>query len=114
MKFQPSNAIGKLGGRPKGSKNRLQSDFLYALAEDFAQHGADAIKITRIEQPATYVKIIASLMPRELLMGTAVSDLDDDELDRMIEMLRERALAARQEEALELKPEPAKVLLNGY
>ena len=36
----------------------------------------------------------------------AVTELDDDELDRMIEMLRERALAARQEQALELKPEP--------
>ena len=42
----------------------------------------------------------------------AVTELDDDELDRMIEMLRERALAARQEQALELKPEP-KALPNG-
>jgi hypothetical protein len=41
----------------------------------------------------------------------AVTELDDDELDCMIEMLRERALAARQGQALELKPEP-KALLN--
>jgi hypothetical protein len=41
-----------------------------------------------------------------------VTELDDEELDHMIETLRERALAVRQEQALELKPEP-KALLNG-
>jgi hypothetical protein len=41
-----------------------------------------------------------------------VTELDDEELDRMIEMLRERALSARQEQALELKPEP-EALPNG-
>ena len=42
----------------------------------------------------------------------AVTELDDEELDRMIEALRERALSARQEQTLELKPEP-KALPNG-
>jgi hypothetical protein len=116
-KFQPGNTIGKLGGRPRGSKNRLQSDFLYVLAEDFAQHGADVIKIARIEEPVQYLKIVAGLMPKTLLMGTAVTDLADDELDSLIEALRERVLAARQDEALELKPlklEQPKALLNGH
>jgi hypothetical protein len=42
----------------------------------------------------------------------AVTELDDQELDRMIEMLRARAIAARQEQTLELKAQP-KALLNG-
>jgi hypothetical protein len=42
----------------------------------------------------------------------AVSELGDDELDHMITMLRERALAARQEQALEISP-PQPKLLNG-
>lgn len=112
-KFEHGNPYGKLGGRPRGAKNRLQSDFLNALAADFAEHGASVIKIARIEEPVQYLKIVANLMPKELLMGTAVTDLADDELDHMIEMLRERVLEARREEALELKPEP-KALLNGY
>jgi hypothetical protein len=42
----------------------------------------------------------------------SVSELADDELDQMITMLRERALAVRQEQALELKA-PEQKLLNG-
>jgi hypothetical protein len=42
----------------------------------------------------------------------AVTELDDEELDRMIEALRERAIAARQEQALELRPEKPKALLR--
>jgi hypothetical protein len=76
-------------GRPKGVRNRLQRSFLYALAEDFERHGADAIRICRIEEPSRYVQIVASLMPKELeLAHTAVSDLDDEELDQMIRKLR--------------------------
>jgi hypothetical protein len=41
-----------------------------------------------------------------------VSELDDEELDFMIEALRERALAVRQEQSLELKAQP-KALPNG-
>ena len=50
---------------PKGSRsprNFLQAKFLTALAEDFERDGAAAIKICRIEEPAQYVKIVASLM----------------------------------------------------
>ena len=50
------------------------------------------------------------MLPKEFLFESAVTELGEDELDRMIEMLRERALEARREQTLELKP---KVLLNG-
>jgi Family of unknown function (DUF5681) len=58
---------GNPAGRPAGAKNRLQGDFLHALAEDFREHGREAIRIMRIERPAEYVKVVASLMPNELL-----------------------------------------------
>ena len=54
-----------------------------------------------------------SVLPKEFVFENAVTELDDDELDRMIEMLRERALATRQEQALELIPEPKALLRNG-
>jgi hypothetical protein len=89
-KFLP----GQSPGRPKGARNRLQSSFLYALAEDFEKHGADAIKICRIEEPARYVQIVASLMPRELEIEhqTATSDLDDPQLDSLITQIRQQLL----------------------
>jgi Family of unknown function (DUF5681) len=66
QKWTPGQSGNELG-RPKGAKNRLQSDFLHTLAEDFREHGLEAIRIMRIERPAEYVKVVASLMPNELL-----------------------------------------------
>jgi hypothetical protein len=39
---------------------------LEAIADDFAEHGAEAVKICRVERPNEYLKIVASLLPREL------------------------------------------------
>src|SRR5262245_25048475 len=80
---------GHSPGRPRGSRNRLQSSFLYALAEDFEKHGADAIRICRIEEPSRYVQIIASLMPRELeIEHGVIDDATDQELAVMLERIR--------------------------
>jgi hypothetical protein len=68
------------GGKPVGSRNRLQGDFLRDLAEDFAQHGKAAITKTRTQQPAQYLKIVASLMPKELEIKRPLEDLSDDDL----------------------------------
>jgi hypothetical protein len=46
-----------------------------------------------------FVKVVASLMPRELLVGSMAADLGDDELDTMITRLREQ-LAKPQEQPL--------------
>jgi hypothetical protein len=59
-KFQPGQ-----GGRPRGARNRLARKFLDDLLEDWEEHGAGAIKIMRIEDPAKYVTIVAQVLPRE-------------------------------------------------
>jgi hypothetical protein len=111
--FEPGNTYGRngLAGRPKGSRNKLCRAVLEDLMADWAEGGAAAIKIMRMEEPGAYVRAMVSILPKELILESGMENLDDDELDHMIEMLRERALAARQEQALELKPEPK--LLNG-
>ena len=79
----------KTGGRAKGAKNRLSRAFLTALAEDFEQHGVEALKIARIEKPVEYIKVIAGLMPKEFeIMDSRLSDLSDEELDDFIAKLR--------------------------
>ena len=49
----------KTGGRARGAKNRLSHAFLTALAEDFEQHGVEALKIARFEKPVEYIRIVA-------------------------------------------------------
>ena len=115
--FKPGHNIK--GGRPKGSRNKLAQ----RVFDDIFRHwnepaggdlckGQAALELLYREKPGEYLKLTASVLPKEFVFENAVTELDDDELDRMIEMLRERALSARQEQTLELKPVP-KALLNG-
>jgi hypothetical protein len=107
-----NNASGGKGGRPLGSRTKLCKRLLEDLFADWQEGGVAALKMMRMEKPAEYVRVMVSVLPKELLFETgSLADLDDDELDHMIEMLRERALAARQEQALENIPEQK--LLNG-
>lgn len=76
------------GGRPKGSRNRLGEAFIQALQDDFRQHGEDAIRRTREEKPADYVKVLASLLPKEVEIKRPLEDLTDDELVNAIELIR--------------------------
>jgi hypothetical protein len=89
--FQPGHT-----GRPKGSRNRLTGDFLKALAEDFAEHGIEAIRIVRIEEPAKYLTVVAGLMPKqvELEAHTTFSDMSDDEIDAALAKLQALTLDA--------------------
>ncbi len=58
-------------GRPTGSRNKLSEDFLCALAEDFAENGAEAIAATRQSKPEAYLGVIGKLMPKLMeLSGT--------------------------------------------
>jgi hypothetical protein len=115
-KFQPgNNASNGKGGRPLGSRTKLCKRLLEDLFADWQENGATALKIMRMERPAEYCRMMASILPKEMLFETgSVSELADDELDNMISMLRERALAVRQEQALELEKVPEQKLLNGH
>jgi hypothetical protein len=77
--FQPGVSPNP-GGKPVGSRNRLQGDFVRQLAEDFAQHGKKAIVRVREDRPSDYLRVIASLMPKEIDVGTKFAALNDDEI----------------------------------
>jgi len=79
---------GNATGRPKGSRNKLGEQFLADMLADWDKNGIAAIKTMREERPHEYVKVVASILPREL--NVKVSDLDelsDAELNRRINAL---------------------------
>jgi hypothetical protein len=85
-RFQPGN---RSGGRPVGARNNLQRDLLEALAADFAEHGPGVIRIARIEKPVEYLKVIASVLPKELVVEQNIlAELSDDELANHIALLQ--------------------------
>jgi len=115
--FKPGHNIK--GGRPRGSRNKLAQQ----VFDDIFRHwnepaggelckGQAALELLYREKPGDYLKLTASVLPKEFVFENAVTELDDEELDRMIEALRERALSAQQEQTLELKAQP-KALPNG-
>lgn len=91
----PKGVSGNPGGRPVGTRVKLQGDFLRVLSEDFAQHGKAAIAKCREEKPDAYIRAIASLMPKELEIKRPLEELSDDELDSAVALLRERLAIAR-------------------
>lgn len=80
-------------GRPKGSKNRLGEDFITALADDFAKHGSAVIEKVRQEKPDAYLKVVASLLPKDINLNVRpLDDLSDQPLLERLRVLTEQAL----------------------
>ena len=63
-KFKKGNKFGK--GRQKGSKNKLSQKFIEVLYADFKENGQEAIDLLRDTDLATYARIIASLVPKDI------------------------------------------------
>ncbi len=72
---------GNPAGRPKGSRHKLSEDFIKAMAEDFEAHGAAAIVKMREDRPGDYIRVIASLMPKEATLTiNQFDELTDEQL----------------------------------
>lgn len=88
-RFKPGNP-----GRPKGARNKLGEAFLEAMLDDFTQHGVAAIETVRSEKPDQYLKVIASILPKEMNLNVTeqFSEMTDDELaDRARRLARDLA-----------------------
>lgn len=72
-------------GRPKGSRNKLGEAFLQDMLADWSEHGVAAIQAVREEKPDQYLKVVASVLPKELnLRVNDFDDLTDDQLARQL------------------------------
>jgi hypothetical protein len=54
------------GGRPRGSRSRLGEAFVSDLYAEWQHSGAGALKTVAQEDPVQFVKVVASVLPREL------------------------------------------------
>src|SRR5262245_21939164 len=78
-------------GRVKGSRNRLAYGFVEALQRDFEEHGEAVIRIVRVERPAEYLKVIASILPKELeISDSRLKELSDEQLDALLALVEGR------------------------
>jgi hypothetical protein len=72
-------------GRPKGSRSKLGEAFLADMYDDWKEHGPEVVKKVREEKPAEYLRVVASVLPKELHFSETILDqISDEELDRII------------------------------
>lgn len=96
-------------GRPRESRDRITRGFLLKFADSFEKYGEVVIDRVREEEPATYLKIAAALVPKEIEIKRPLEELDDGKLVAAIEALtaamRETALTPSDDNAdpLELR-----------
>jgi hypothetical protein len=98
-RFAPG-VSGNPGGSPEATRRAFNKRFLLDLAEDWQQHGREVFKRVRRESPASYLKVCAMLVPREMKLehSGGVKAMTDEQLDRSIafieEMLAQREAGA--------------------
>jgi hypothetical protein len=97
---------GQPQGRKPGSRDRISVAFLTAVADDFEKYGIKTLEKVRRTDASTYIKVVASLMPKEIEIKQPLDGMKDDELLIAIETLT-KALRGQLPEA---KEEPAKTL----
>ena len=83
-RFKPGQS-GNPKGRPKGARSRVSESLLEELAQHFETKGKDAIDVVFKERPHDYLKIIASLVPKQMEIDDLrpklkAEDLTDDQL----------------------------------
>lgn len=63
-------------GRPKGSRSKFAEVFLKDFLADWELNGAEVIARCREEDPATFLRVAASILPKELNIKEGESALE--------------------------------------
>lgn len=90
---------GNPKGRPVGSRNKLGEAFIEDMLADWEANGPAAIVKVRTEKPDAYLKVVASILPRDLNVNINQTDHMTDE--QLIERIRSLDAAIRPFLALE-------------
>lgn len=79
-----------IGGRPKGSRNKLTEQFFTDLYDRWKERGIAAIDQMIDEKPGDFVKVVATQMPKQLEMNAnPLGDLTEDELTELLAVARQ-------------------------
>jgi len=84
-RFAPGYS-GNPGGSPEATRRAFNKRFLLDLAEDWQQHGREVFKRVRRESPASYLKVCALLVPREMKLehSGGVKAMTDEHIEGAI------------------------------
>ena len=76
-------------GRQKGSKVKLAEIFLKDLLKAWSEKGKEAIDAMIVKSPGDFVKVVASLVPKDFVIDQLqFDDMDDEDLSEFLVELR--------------------------
>lgn len=84
---------GNPAGRPKGSRNKLGEAFLEDMLTDWEANGPAAIREVRVTKPDAYLKVVASILPRDLNVN--INQMDHLTDEQLVERIRSLDAAIR-------------------
>ncbi|WP_258602385.1 hypothetical protein [Mesorhizobium sp. AR10] len=87
--IEDRKSAAKTPGKFRRAKKTLGDDFLAAVRADFQAHGAGVIAAMRADKPDQYLKIVLSVLPKDLPRDWRVDinhldALSDDEIRQRI------------------------------
>lgn len=77
-------------GRPKGSRNKFAEEFLKDFLRDWELNGKKAIRQMRKLDPVAYVKVGASILPKDF----NISHATENDLEKYLEQFDDEQLEA--------------------
>ncbi|WP_246807067.1 DUF5681 domain-containing protein [Ensifer sp. ENS05] len=86
LKFKVGQS-GNPAGRPKGARSKLGEAFLEAMNKDFEKHGSAVIAAVRKNKPEQYLRVVASILPKDLNVN--INNLDNLTDEQLTERIRE-------------------------
>jgi hypothetical protein len=92
-------------GRTKGTRNRLAAKVfedifahwceIESTNDDNKCKGQVALELLYRERPGDYLRLTASVLPREFIFENATAELDDEQIDELLMALRQRMMEQR-------------------
>jgi hypothetical protein len=73
--FKPGQS-GNPAGRPKGSRSRLSESFIADLHTVWEKHGLAALEKCATDEPGQFIRVLATLMPKDINLSVALDPAD--------------------------------------
>lgn len=76
-------------GRPKGSRNRFAEEFIKDFLADWEAHGTNTLARCRAVDPAAYLKVAVTLIPKDVNLNL----FKGAELEKLLEQFDDKQLS---------------------